>query len=136
MSLQFPEISRFVLFKITFTKLQFKKLCCRWVSKLWSEQHRKERTGSALKFLTLYNKENLIFWVISSQKMRHECPTWLLSQNIIQWSSDTHHCLSQWKQNKHFRSSTSCNCILGTQVFCKPTILHKEEITLLLKNPQ
>lgn len=57
LSLKFPQISRSVLYNIVTEKLQFRKLCSRWVPKLLSEEHKKRRMGSALTFLTRYNEE-------------------------------------------------------------------------------
>ncbi|GBM16379.1 hypothetical protein AVEN_129704-1 [Araneus ventricosus] len=57
LSNDFPEVSRSVLYKIASEKLNFKKLCSRWVPKLLTEDHRNKRFECSLNFLTRYNEE-------------------------------------------------------------------------------
>lgn len=57
LSTKFPQISRSLLHEIVSKKLNFRKLCARWVPKTLTEQHKKQRQGSALDFLTRYNKD-------------------------------------------------------------------------------
>ena len=57
LSSKFPQISRSLLHEIVSEKLNFRKLCARWVPKTLTEQHKKQRQGSVLNFLTHYNKD-------------------------------------------------------------------------------
>ncbi|GBM89676.1 Histone-lysine N-methyltransferase SETMAR [Araneus ventricosus] len=57
LSNDFPEVSRSVLYKIVSEKLNFKKLCSRWVPKLLTENHKNKRFECSLNFLTHYNEE-------------------------------------------------------------------------------
>jgi oligoribonuclease (3'-5' exoribonuclease) len=52
LSLHFQQILRFVLYEIVTDRLNFRKLCSRWVPKMLSEEHKKNRAASALTFLT------------------------------------------------------------------------------------
>ncbi|GBO09829.1 hypothetical protein AVEN_175805-1 [Araneus ventricosus] len=58
LSNDFPEVSRSVLYKIVSEKLNFKKLCSRWVPKLLTKDHKNKRFECSLNFLTLYNEED------------------------------------------------------------------------------
>ncbi|GBM06346.1 hypothetical protein AVEN_121386-1 [Araneus ventricosus] len=57
LSNDFPEVSRSVLYKIVSEKLNFQKLCSRWVPKLSTEDHKNKRFECSLNFLTRYNEE-------------------------------------------------------------------------------
>nr|XP_015920477.2 histone-lysine N-methyltransferase SETMAR-like [Parasteatoda tepidariorum] len=54
---EFPQMSRSLIHEIVTEKLKFRKLCSRWVPKILTEQHKKQRMGSALQFLTRYNED-------------------------------------------------------------------------------
>ncbi|XP_015904956.1 mariner Mos1 transposase [Parasteatoda tepidariorum] len=54
---EFPQISRSLIHEIVTEKLKFRELCSRWVPKILTEQHKKQRMGSALQFLTRYNED-------------------------------------------------------------------------------
>lgn len=54
---EFPQVSRTVMYEIVTEKLGFHKLCARWVPKLLTERHKKQRMGSALEFCTRYDKD-------------------------------------------------------------------------------
>ncbi|GBN21415.1 hypothetical protein AVEN_246372-1 [Araneus ventricosus] len=58
LSNDFPEVSRSVLYKIVSEKLNFKKLCSPWVTKLLTEDHKNKRFECSLHFLTRYNEES------------------------------------------------------------------------------
>ncbi|GBM75996.1 hypothetical protein AVEN_90494-1 [Araneus ventricosus] len=57
LSNDFPEVSRSVLYKIVSEKLNFKKLCSRWVPELLTEDHKNKRFGCSLNFLTRFKEE-------------------------------------------------------------------------------
>lgn len=57
LAMEFPQISRSLIHEIVNEKLKFRKLCSRWVPKILTEQHKKQRMGSALQFLTRYNED-------------------------------------------------------------------------------
>ncbi|GFV37856.1 histone-lysine N-methyltransferase SETMAR [Trichonephila clavipes] len=50
LSLEFPDVSRSVVFKIVTEGLNFKKLCSRWVPRLITAEH-KEKCAISLDFL-------------------------------------------------------------------------------------
>jgi histone-lysine N-methyltransferase SETMAR len=58
LSLHFPQISRTILYEIVSDRLNYRKLCSRWVPKMLSEEHTTQRPGSALTFLTCYSKQD------------------------------------------------------------------------------
>jgi len=47
-----PEVSKTTIHKAVADKLGYRKLCARWVPKMLTDDHKKKRMGSALKFLT------------------------------------------------------------------------------------
>ncbi|KAL4142110.1 hypothetical protein QTP88_004631 [Uroleucon formosanum] len=53
----FPQIFRSLLHEIVSIKLNFRKLCARWVPKILTDEHRVKRQGSALQFLSRYEEE-------------------------------------------------------------------------------
>ena len=57
LSLHFPQISRSRPHEIVSDKLEFRKLCARWVPKMLTEEHKLKRQASALDFLTRYSEE-------------------------------------------------------------------------------
>jgi len=56
-SLEFPLISRSLLHEIVTEKLGYHKFCARWVPKLLSEDHKKQRMAASLTFLEAYEKD-------------------------------------------------------------------------------
>lgn len=54
LAMDFPQISRSLMHEIVTKQLKFRKLCSRWVPKILTEQHKTQRMGSALEFLTRY----------------------------------------------------------------------------------
>ncbi|GFS60812.1 histone-lysine N-methyltransferase SETMAR [Trichonephila clavipes] len=57
LALEFPNVGRTTLHKIVSEKLKFRKLCARWVSRLFTEEHKLKRMACALDFLDRYHKE-------------------------------------------------------------------------------
>lgn len=54
---EFPRVSRSVLYGVVSERLNYRKLCSRWVPKMLSEVHKTKRLGSALTFLLRYSEE-------------------------------------------------------------------------------
>ncbi|GBN68089.1 hypothetical protein AVEN_98299-1 [Araneus ventricosus] len=54
---EFPQISKTVLYEIVKNRLNYRKLCSRWVPKMLTDVHRTKGLGSALTFLTRYSEE-------------------------------------------------------------------------------
>ncbi|GBM92642.1 hypothetical protein AVEN_107058-1 [Araneus ventricosus] len=54
---EFPQISKTVLHEIVTNRLNYRKLCSRWVPKMFMDVHRTKRFGSALTFRTRYSEE-------------------------------------------------------------------------------
>jgi hypothetical protein len=57
LSVHFQQISRNVFHEIVTNRLDFRKLCSRWVPKMLSDEHRKKRAASSLTFLMLYSEQ-------------------------------------------------------------------------------
>jgi histone-lysine N-methyltransferase SETMAR len=52
-----PEVSETTIREAVTEKLEYRKLCARWVPKMLTDDHKTKRMGSALKFLTRYAQE-------------------------------------------------------------------------------
>jgi len=57
LSLHFPQVSRTLLYDIVSCHLGYRKVCARWVPKMLTKEHKKQRVTCALKFLMPYDKE-------------------------------------------------------------------------------
>jgi hypothetical protein len=57
LSCEFPQISRTVLYKIIAVRLGYLKFYARWVLKMLTGAHKKQRIASALTFLERYHKD-------------------------------------------------------------------------------
>ena len=87
-SLEFPQISRSLLHEIVTEKLGYHKFCARWVPKLLSEDHKKQRMAASLTFLEAYEKDGdpILDRVATGDE------TWVkhdLSHQKSLWSGDT-----------------------------------------------
>ncbi|GBM92553.1 hypothetical protein AVEN_185615-1 [Araneus ventricosus] len=65
----FPEISRSALYTIVSERLEYRKLCARWVPKMLSNHHKTQRMGAALTSSVTITTE-MSFWTKLSQEMR------------------------------------------------------------------
>ncbi|GBN34913.1 hypothetical protein AVEN_113769-1 [Araneus ventricosus] len=54
---EFPQISKTVLHEIVTNRLNYRKLCSRWVPKMLTVVHKTKGLGSALKFRTRCSEE-------------------------------------------------------------------------------
>jgi len=52
LSLEFPQVSRSVIYDIVSEKLGYKNLCARWVPKMLTDEHKQKRLAAAHQFLT------------------------------------------------------------------------------------
>ncbi|GFT77638.1 histone-lysine N-methyltransferase SETMAR [Trichonephila clavipes] len=57
LSLEFPDVSRSVVYKIVTEYLNFKKLCSRWVPQLLIAEYKEKRFAISLKCLICYEEE-------------------------------------------------------------------------------
>jgi len=57
LSLHFPQISITLLYDTVSSHLGYQKVCARWVSKMLTEEHKKQRVACLLTFLMRYHKE-------------------------------------------------------------------------------
>ncbi|GFW93903.1 uncharacterized protein TNCV_4221821 [Trichonephila clavipes] len=57
LSLEFPDVSRSVVYKIVIENLNFKKLCSRWVARLLTAEHKEKRFAISLHILIRYEEE-------------------------------------------------------------------------------
>jgi len=57
LSPHFPQISRTILYDNVSSHLGYRKVRARWVPKMLTEEHKKQRVACALTFLLHYHKE-------------------------------------------------------------------------------
>ncbi|GFX54399.1 histone-lysine N-methyltransferase SETMAR [Trichonephila clavipes] len=58
---KFPAISRSALYEIVSERLNYRKLCSRWVPKRLTDEHKTKRLGTALSFLEPYSNKGYDF---------------------------------------------------------------------------
>ncbi|GFS83321.1 histone-lysine N-methyltransferase SETMAR [Trichonephila clavipes] len=70
LSLEFPDVSRSLVYKIMTEDLNFKKLCSWWVSRLFSPEHKEKRFANPLDFLIRYEEEgdSMLSRIITGEK--------------------------------------------------------------------
>jgi histone-lysine N-methyltransferase SETMAR len=69
--------SKTTIHEVLTEKLEYRKLCARWVPKMLTDDHKTKRTCSALKFLTRYAQEGDEF--LNSIVTGNE--TWVVHRN-------------------------------------------------------
>ena len=52
-----PEVSKTTIHEVVTEKLEYRKLCARWVHKMLTDDHKTKRMVSVLTFLERYTKE-------------------------------------------------------------------------------
>ncbi|GFV67422.1 uncharacterized protein TNCV_1775791 [Trichonephila clavipes] len=57
LSLEFPDVSRSVMYKIVIVQLNFKKLCSRWVPRLLTAENKEKWFAISLDYLIRYQEE-------------------------------------------------------------------------------
>ncbi|GBL72896.1 Mariner Mos1 transposase [Araneus ventricosus] len=87
LSNDFPELPRSVLYKIVSEKLNFRKLCSRWVPKLLTEDHKNKGFKCLLNFLAHYNEEDdaMLSWIVKGDEtwVSHVTPE--SKQQSMEW---------------------------------------------------
>ncbi|GFV97322.1 uncharacterized protein TNCV_2038321 [Trichonephila clavipes] len=70
LSLEFPDVSSSVVYKIVTEDLNFKKLCSQWVPRLLTSEHKEKRFAISLDFLIGYKKEgdNMLSRIVTGDK--------------------------------------------------------------------
>ncbi|GBN96915.1 hypothetical protein AVEN_125718-1 [Araneus ventricosus] len=83
----FLEVSRSVLYKLVSEKLNFKKLCSRWVPKFPTEDHKNKRFECSLNFFTRYNEEcdATLSRIITGDETRVSDVTTESKQQSMEW---------------------------------------------------
>ncbi|GBL62092.1 hypothetical protein AVEN_146440-1 [Araneus ventricosus] len=110
---EFPQISKTVLHEIVTNRLNYRKLCSRWVPKMLTDAHKTKRLGSALTFLTRYSKEDKEFL----NKIVTGDETWVchVTPESKQQSTEWRHSRSPTKKVQYNVVSTQnhVHCVLG-----------------------
>ncbi|KFM64801.1 Histone-lysine N-methyltransferase SETMAR, partial [Stegodyphus mimosarum] len=118
----FPQISRAVLFEIVSDRLNYRKLCSRWVPKMLTDVHKTKRLGSALTFLTRYSDEgeNFLNQIVTGDE------TWVchFTPESKQQSMEWRHTHSPKKQK--FKVTMSSQKIMCTVFWDRKGVLLTE----------
>jgi histone-lysine N-methyltransferase SETMAR len=113
-----PEVSKLLVHEIVKEKLDYCKLCARWVPKMLTENHKKNQMGAALTFLTCYSEKGDEFlgsigrdetWVF------HHTPE--SKQLLMEWPH------TQSPTKKKFKTSTSTKKIMATVFWDRKGVL-------------
>jgi len=62
-----PEVSRSTIGRTLTEKLEYRKVCARWVPHMLTEDHQRQRIDSSCEFLQRYADENDNIWIRLSQ---------------------------------------------------------------------
>ncbi|KFM58918.1 Histone-lysine N-methyltransferase SETMAR, partial [Stegodyphus mimosarum] len=118
----FPQISRTVLFEIVSDRLNYRKLCSRWVPKMLTDVHKTKRLGSSLTFLTRYSDEgeNFLNQIVTGDE------TWVchFTPESKQQSMEWRHTHSPKKQK--FKVTMSSQKIMCTVFWDRKGVLLTE----------
>ncbi|KAJ4441063.1 hypothetical protein ANN_10913 [Periplaneta americana] len=109
LSMNLPQMSWSVLYKIVTDRLRYRKLCSRWVPKMLTEEHKTKRASSALSFLTRYSERG-------DELYRDSDETWVshMTPESKQQSMEWKHTASPRK--KKFKQTMS-TCKITCTVF-------------------
>jgi hypothetical protein len=118
LSLQFPEISRTLLYEIVTYHLDYRKLCSRWVPKMLRDEHKDKRLASALTFLTRYHEEGdeMLSHIVTGDEtwVSHITPE--SKQQSLQWKHTASPTVKKFKQTTSTRK-IMCTVFWDRQVF-------------------
>lgn len=119
LSLQFPNVSRSVIYEIVTEKLGYKKLCARWVPKMLTDAHKQKRLASAENFLHRFETQGdeLFEHIITGDE------TWISYTNVESKQQSM-----QWRHSaspkaKKFKQARSAKKIMATVFWDKKGIL-------------
>jgi hypothetical protein len=82
-----PEVSKSLVHEIVKEKLHYRKLCERWVSKMLTENHKKNRMGATLTFLMCYSEKGDEFLDSTVSIEDEEVKTKSLRGCVRRWQS-------------------------------------------------
>ncbi|GBO05538.1 hypothetical protein AVEN_64988-1 [Araneus ventricosus] len=111
---EFPQISKTVLHEIVTNRLNYHKLCSRWVPKMLTDVHKTKRLGNALTFLTRYSEEGNEFL----NKIVTGDETWVChvtpesKQQSIEWRLSRSPTKKK-NQNNVVSTQNHVHCVLG-----------------------
>jgi hypothetical protein len=102
-SCEFPEISRTLIYDTVIIMLGYHKFWARWVPKLLTGAHKKQRTASALTFLQRYHEDGDEFlnYIVRVIVMKPGFHLWMMKPKSSRSSGCTHiHQTSRKSSNK------------------------------------
>ena len=65
-----PEVSRTTIYRILTDKLQYRNVCARWIPRMLTEDHKRQRVDSAREFLRRYadEKDNYLDSIVTGNE--------------------------------------------------------------------
>lgn len=108
---RFSDFSRSVINVIVTTRLNYRKICARWVPHMLSDKHKTIRMGAALSFLDRYSKEGdeFLSHIVTGDETWVSYSTPECKRQSMEW----HHSHSPSKPRK-FKRTLSTRKILAT----------------------
>ncbi|XP_015438009.1 PREDICTED: histone-lysine N-methyltransferase SETMAR-like [Dufourea novaeangliae] len=105
-----PEISRSTIHRILTEKLQYRKVCARWVPRMLTEDHQRQRVESSREFVRRYadEKDNVLDSIVTGDE------TW-----AFHYIPATKQQLRQWRRSsspkpRKFKQSPSAGKVMVT----------------------
>jgi len=110
-----PEVSRSTIGRTLTEKLEYRKVCARWVPRMLTEDHQRQRTDSSREFLQRYADENDNF--LDSTVTGDETWAFHFTPETKQQSREWRH--SSSPKPRKFKTKvcrqTHGNCVLGSK---------------------
>ena len=115
LSLEFPQVSRPVIYDIVSEKIGYKKLCVRWVPNMLTKNTSRNDWLQLINFCNAIKLKEISVLTILSLEMRLGLPTQTSSQSDSQCNGATHCPRKQKSSSKHLQSEKSWPPFSGTE---------------------
>ncbi|CAK9810904.1 Histone-lysine N-methyltransferase SETMAR [Anthophora plagiata] len=114
-----PEVSRSIIHRILTEKLQYRKVCARWVPRMLTENHQRQRVETSREFLRRYadEKDNFLDSIVTGDE------TW-----AFHFTPETKQQSRQWRHSsfpkpQKFKQSPSAGKVTATVFWDRKGVL-------------
>jgi len=119
LSLYIPQISRTLLYDIVSSHLGYRKVCAQWVTKMLTEEHKKQRVACALTFLMHYHKDGdcMLSHIVTGDE------TWVSHITLESKQQSLHWTHTGSPKRKKFKQTFSTRKIMCTMFWDRQGVL-------------
>ncbi|XP_064479391.1 histone-lysine N-methyltransferase SETMAR-like [Ornithodoros turicata] len=114
-----PEVSRSTIHRVLTKKLQYRKVCARWVPRMLTEDHKRQRVDSSREFLRTFaeEKDNLLDSIVTGDE------TW-----AFHFTPETKQQSREWRhpyspKPRKFKQSQSAGKVMATVFWDRKGVL-------------